>query len=162
MKSRLLFACGFCSLCASLPLHAADGPTQQNANPLSERVAALVHSSDEQDAPPSDDGEAGTAPKKADDAAAPKASGDADATGSKKNDKGAKAKKKPRKGKKKQDADSAAGRKISLEEDFLVEGKLEKPNAYYILRRSQAGYDWARLDAKFLPLVLESVQDPLF
>src|SRR5688572_4477368 len=78
MKSRLLFACGFCSLCASLPLHAADGPTQQNANPLSERVAALVHSSAEQDAPPSDGGEAGTAPKapkKTDDAAASKASG---------------------------------------------------------------------------------------
>lgn len=53
-------------------------------------------------------------------------------------------------------------RKISLEEDFLVEGKREKPNAFYILRRSQTGYDWARLDAKFLPLVLESVQDPLF
>ena len=53
-------------------------------------------------------------------------------------------------------------RKISLDEDFLVEGKLEKPNAFYILRRSQSGYDWARLDAKFLPLVLESVQDPLF
>lgn len=57
---------------------------------------------------------------------------------------------------------SDADRKISLDEDFLVEGKLEKPNAFFILRRSQSGYDWARLDAKFLPLVLESVQDPLF
>lgn len=53
-------------------------------------------------------------------------------------------------------------RKISLDEDFLVEGRLEKPNAFFILRRSQSAYDWARLDAKFLPLVLESVQDPLF
>jgi hypothetical protein len=50
---------------------------------------------------------------------------------------------------------------ISLDE-FLVEGKLEKPSAYYILRRSSADHDWARLDARFLPLVLESVQDPLF
>jgi hypothetical protein len=58
--------------------------------------------------------------------------------------------------------EDASDRKISLDEDFLVEGKLEKPNAFYILRRSQSGYDWARLDAKFLPLVLESVQDPLF
>ncbi len=57
---------------------------------------------------------------------------------------------------------SGSDRKISLDEDFLVEGKLEKPNAFFILRRSQSGYDWARLDAKFLPLVLESVQDPLF
>ncbi len=59
-------------------------------------------------------------------------------------------------------ADRPADRRISLDEDFLVEGKLEKPNAFFILRRSQSGYDWARLDAKFLPLVLESVQDPLF
>jgi hypothetical protein len=55
-----------------------------------------------------------------------------------------------------------SGRKISLDDAFLIEGKLEKPSAFYILRRSQAEYDWARLDAKFLPLVLESVQDPLF
>ena len=78
----------------------------------------------------------------------------------------------PKRGKSKRKADkarapsdaeeSASDRKISLDEDFLVEGKLEKPNAFYILRRSQSGYDWARLDAKFLPLVLESVQDPLF
>ena len=57
---------------------------------------------------------------------------------------------------------SGGGRKISLDEDFVIEGKLEKPNAFFILRRSQSGYDWARLDAKFFPLVLESVQDPLF
>lgn len=52
--------------------------------------------------------------------------------------------------------------RVSFEDDFLVEGRLEKPSAYYILRRSDADYDWARMDAKFLPLVLESVQDPLF
>ncbi|MBL4684433.1 MAG: hypothetical protein JKY37_07575 [Nannocystaceae bacterium] len=52
-------------------------------------------------------------------------------------------------------------KKISLDE-FLVEGQLEKPSAYYILRRSQLEHDWARLDARFSPLVLESVQDPLF
>lgn len=74
-----------------------------------------------------------------------------------------KSKKKPGKGDDEGGAPSdASDRKISLDEDFLVEGKLEKPNAFYILRRSQSGYDWARLDAKFLPLVLESVQDPLF
>lgn len=53
-------------------------------------------------------------------------------------------------------------RRVAFDDDFLVEGRLEKPSAYYILRRSDAGYDWARMDAKFLPLVLESVQDPLF
>lgn len=56
---------------------------------------------------------------------------------------------------------SKRGRNV-IDEDFLVEGKLEKPNAYYILRRSKIDFDWARLDARFSPLVLESVQDPLF
>jgi hypothetical protein len=49
-----------------------------------------------------------------------------------------------------------------IQDEFLIEGKLEKPSAYYVLRRSSLDYDWARLDAKFSPLVLESVQDPLF
>lgn len=57
---------------------------------------------------------------------------------------------------------SRGRKRVSLADEFLVEGRLEKPSAYYILRRSNADYDWARMDAKFLPLVLESVQDPLF
>lgn len=60
-------------------------------------------------------------------------------------------------------AASRGGNKvISLDDEFLVEGKLEKPSAFYVLRRSSTDYDWARLDAVFTPLVLESVQDPLF
>lgn len=55
-----------------------------------------------------------------------------------------------------------SSRKISLDDDFLIEGKLEKPSAFYVFRRSDIDYDWARLDARFSPLVLESVQDPLF
>ena len=58
--------------------------------------------------------------------------------------------------------DEPRGGKTVITDEFLVEGKLEKPSAYYILRRSSLDYDWARLDAKFSPLVLESVQDPLF
>lgn len=59
--------------------------------------------------------------------------------------------------------DARGGNKvISLDDEFLVEGKLEKPSAFYVLRRSATDYDWARLDAVFTPLVLESVQDPLF
>ena len=56
----------------------------------------------------------------------------------------------------------SGGKKVFSLDEFLVEGKLEKPSAYYILRRSSLDHDWARLDARFLPLVLESVQDPLF
>jgi len=58
---------------------------------------------------------------------------------------------------------SSSGRKrISLDDEFLVEGKLEKPSAFFVFKRSAVDYDWARLDAQFAPLVLESVQDPLF
>lgn len=51
---------------------------------------------------------------------------------------------------------------ISLDDEFLVEGQLEKPSAFYVLQRSSTDYDWARLDASMTPLVLESVWDPLF
>jgi hypothetical protein len=57
---------------------------------------------------------------------------------------------------------SGSGKKITLDDTFTVEGTLEKPSAFYILRRSALDYDWARLDARLSPLVLESVQDPLF
>ena len=58
---------------------------------------------------------------------------------------------------------STGGKKrISLDDEFLVEGKLEKPSAFFVFKRSAVDYDWARLDAQFTPLVLESVQDPLF
>jgi hypothetical protein len=59
-------------------------------------------------------------------------------------------------------SDAALKGKTVLDEEILIEGKLEKPSAYYILRRSSLDYDWARLTAEFSPLVLESVQDPLF
>lgn len=60
-------------------------------------------------------------------------------------------------------AKKSGGKKvISLDDDFLVEGKLDKPSAFYILRRSASDYDWARLSVQLAPLVLESVQDPLF
>jgi hypothetical protein len=57
---------------------------------------------------------------------------------------------------------AGARKRISLDDDFLIEGELEKPSAFYVFRRANLGYDWARLDARFSPLVLESVQDPLF
>lgn len=57
---------------------------------------------------------------------------------------------------------SSGTKRISLDDEFLVEGKLEKPSAFFVFKRSALEYDWARLDALFTPLVLESVQDPLF
>jgi hypothetical protein len=59
-------------------------------------------------------------------------------------------------------ARTSGKKRISLDDEFLVEGKLEKPSAFFVFKRSAVDYDWARLDALFAPLVLESVQDPLF
>ncbi|HLT38851.1 MAG TPA: hypothetical protein VK034_21335 [Enhygromyxa sp.] len=56
----------------------------------------------------------------------------------------------------------SGSKRINLDDEFLVEGKLEKPSAFFVFKRSALDYDWARLDAQFTPLVLESVQDPLF
>ena len=56
------------------------------------------------------------------------------------------------------------GKKVIKLDDneFEIFGKLEKPSAFYVLQRSSTDHDWSRIDAKFTPLVLESVQDPLF
>jgi hypothetical protein len=59
-------------------------------------------------------------------------------------------------------ARTSGKKRISLDDEFLVEGKLEKPSAFFVFKRSAVDYDWARLEALFAPLVLESVQDPLF
>jgi hypothetical protein len=59
-------------------------------------------------------------------------------------------------------ASRSGSKRISLDDEFMVEGKLEKPSAFFVFKRSALDYDWARLDAQFSPLVLESVQDPLF
>jgi hypothetical protein len=59
-------------------------------------------------------------------------------------------------------ASRGGSKRINLDDEFLVEGKLEKPSAFFVFKRSALDYDWARLDAQFTPLVLESVQDPLF
>jgi hypothetical protein len=53
-------------------------------------------------------------------------------------------------------------KKVNISDDFLIEGAREKPSAYFLFKRASTEYDWARLDARFTPLVLESVQDPLF
>jgi hypothetical protein len=61
-------------------------------------------------------------------------------------------------------APRAAGgkRRVVLDEELTIEGQLDKPNAFYVLSRAALDVDWARLDARFVPLVLESGQDPLF
>jgi hypothetical protein len=40
---------------------------------------------------------------------------------------------------------------------FVIEGRIQKPNAFYVLQRSQINYDWAQLKQDFVPRILHVV-----
>jgi len=52
---------------------------------------------------------------------------------------------------------SASGQKIyRITEGIVVEGKIQKPNAFYVLQRSSIDYDWEQLKLDFLPKIQEA------
>ena len=52
---------------------------------------------------------------------------------------------------------SASGQKIfRITEGIVVEGRIQKPNAFYVLQRSSMDYDWEQLKQDFLPKILEA------
>ncbi len=52
---------------------------------------------------------------------------------------------------------SASGQKIfRITEGIVVEGKIQKPNAFYVLQRSSMDYDWETLKQDFLPKILQA------
>jgi hypothetical protein len=52
---------------------------------------------------------------------------------------------------------SASGQKIfRITEGIVVEGKIQKPNAFYVLQRSTLDYDWESLKQDFLPKILQA------
>jgi len=52
-------------------------------------------------------------------------------------------------------------RVIQLEE-IVIEGRVQKPNAFYILNRSNLGYEVLELRTSFLPKIVRSVQKEPF
>lgn len=52
-------------------------------------------------------------------------------------------------------------RVIQLEE-IVIEGRVQKPNAFYILNRSNLGYEVLQLRTSFLPEIVRSVQKEPF
>jgi len=50
---------------------------------------------------------------------------------------------------------------IELEE-MVIEGKVSKPNVFYILGRSQIRYEGLRLDQSFVQRIVESVRQNPF
>lgn len=52
---------------------------------------------------------------------------------------------------------SASGQKVfRITEGFVVEGRLQKPNAFYVLQRSSIDYDWETLNQGFLPKIIQA------
>jgi hypothetical protein len=52
---------------------------------------------------------------------------------------------------------TASGQKIfRITEGIVVEGKIQKPNAFYVLQRSSMDYDWETLKQDFLPRILNA------
>jgi hypothetical protein len=52
----------------------------------------------------------------------------------------------------------AGGKKIyKIQGEIVIEGKIQKPEAFYVLQKSSINYDWHELKQDFVPKILESV-----
>jgi hypothetical protein len=52
----------------------------------------------------------------------------------------------------------AGGRKVyKIEGEIVIEGKIQKPEAFYVLQKSGINYDWHELKQEFVPKILDSV-----
>jgi hypothetical protein len=52
----------------------------------------------------------------------------------------------------------AGGRKVyKIEGEIVIEGKIQKPEAFYVLQKSSINYDWHELKQEFVPRILDSV-----
>ncbi len=57
----------------------------------------------------------------------------------------------------------AGGKKIyRITDEIKIEGKIQKPEAFYVLQKSGINYDWQELKQDFLPKILESVSKAPF
>jgi hypothetical protein len=49
-----------------------------------------------------------------------------------------------------------------IKTEFVIEGRIQKPNAFYVLQRSNINYEWTDLKKDFVPAILESVREHPF
>lgn len=57
---------------------------------------------------------------------------------------------------------SGGQRLFRITEGLVVEGQRQKPNAFYVLQRASAPYDWEALEESFLPRILKAAEKPPF
>ena len=57
----------------------------------------------------------------------------------------------------------AGGKKIyRITEEIRIEGKIQKPEAFFFYQKSSINYDWQELKKDFLPNILDSVNHSPF
>jgi hypothetical protein len=57
----------------------------------------------------------------------------------------------------------AGGKKIyKITTEIRIEGKIQKPEAFYVLQKSAINYEWQELKQDFTPKILESVTQAPF
>jgi hypothetical protein len=57
----------------------------------------------------------------------------------------------------------AGGKKVyRITEEIRIEGKIQKPEAFFFYQKSSINYDWQELKQDFIPKILDSVQGPPF
>jgi len=56
----------------------------------------------------------------------------------------------------------APGKKVIRLEAIKVEGRIQKPQAFYILQRSNLNFEGLELKQSFIPKILESVEQQPF
>lgn len=49
-----------------------------------------------------------------------------------------------------------------IKSEIIIEGRIQKPNAFYVLQRSSINYEWASLRQDFLPRILDSIEKSPF
>ena len=60
-------------------------------------------------------------------------------------------------------ADHRSRKKVyRIKTEFVIEGRIQKPNAFYVLQRSAINYDWVDLKRHLLPHILKSVRESPF
>jgi len=57
----------------------------------------------------------------------------------------------------------AGGKKIiRITSEIRIEGKIQKPEAFYVLQKSSINYEWQELKQDFVPRILDSVSKSPF
>jgi len=46
--------------------------------------------------------------------------------------------------------------------EFRIEGTIQKPQAFYILQRSNLNFEGLELKNSFIPKIIKSVEEPIF